>query len=133
MYKLCEINLSNRDAAHSIHPLAGQGLNLGLGDAECLASVLMHYYVLNQDIGLDFILAEYSKRQMLPNLFMQTICHGIQGFYDDRDPGDVASLRVRLKQELAAQAMNFLDKNPLGLKKIIMDIATKSSPNLKQL
>ena len=39
------------DAAHTIHPLAGQGLNLGLADVECLAKCIDRALMLGSDIG----------------------------------------------------------------------------------
>ena len=39
------------DAAHTIHPLAGQGLNLGLADVECLTKCIDRALVLGGDIG----------------------------------------------------------------------------------
>lgn len=39
------------DAAHTIHPLAGQGLNLGLGDVECLAKCIETTILQGGDIG----------------------------------------------------------------------------------
>lgn len=42
------------DAAHTIHPLAGQGLNLGLGDVECLARCIHNAILHGGDIGLYF-------------------------------------------------------------------------------
>jgi ubiquinone biosynthesis monooxygenase Coq6 len=39
------------DAAHTIHPLAGQGLNLGLGDVECLARCVVQTFKYGGDIG----------------------------------------------------------------------------------
>lgn len=39
------------DAAHTIHPLAGQGLNLGIGDVRCLSRVIQESLSLGQDIG----------------------------------------------------------------------------------
>lgn len=39
------------DAAHTIHPLAGQGLNLGLGDVECLARCITEAILRGGDIG----------------------------------------------------------------------------------
>jgi len=43
--------LCNRDAAHRVHPLAGQGLNLGIGDVECLSKVIDRTVGLGGDIG----------------------------------------------------------------------------------
>ena len=42
------------DAAHTIHPLAGQGLNLGLADVECLASCIKESLLTGGDIGVSF-------------------------------------------------------------------------------
>jgi len=39
------------DAAHTIHPLAGQGLNLGLGDVKSLSATIQDSFYLGQDIG----------------------------------------------------------------------------------
>lgn len=39
------------DAAHTVHPLAGQGLNLGLGDAECLARCIRNAVLVGGDVG----------------------------------------------------------------------------------
>jgi len=39
------------DAAHTIHPLAGQGLNLGLGDVECLAKCIETAILQGSDVG----------------------------------------------------------------------------------
>ncbi|MDR3508941.1 MAG: UbiH/UbiF/VisC/COQ6 family ubiquinone biosynthesis hydroxylase [Caulobacteraceae bacterium] len=48
------------DAAHGVHPIAGQGLNLGLRDAAVLAEVLVDAARLGEDIGSETVLARYS-------------------------------------------------------------------------
>lgn len=48
------------DAAHAIHPIAGQGLNLGLKDAAALAEVLAEAARLGEDIGSDAVLERYA-------------------------------------------------------------------------
>jgi len=40
------------DAAHTVHPLAGQGLNLGFGDVECLARCIKGAIATGSDIGM---------------------------------------------------------------------------------
>ncbi|KAF9434155.1 putative ubiquinone biosynthesis monooxygenase [Entomortierella beljakovae] len=49
------------DAAHTVHPLAGQGLNQGLADVECLARVIEQSLLSGSDIGIE---------RFLPNLAM---------------------------------------------------------------
>ncbi|KAI8854721.1 hypothetical protein BC829DRAFT_424441 [Chytridium lagenaria] len=65
------------DAAHTIHPLAGQGLNLGLSDAKCLADVLDCGVRDGQDIGQLHILQDYASRRYTPNLGMVTAVDAI--------------------------------------------------------
>ncbi|HEY0053706.1 MAG TPA: UbiH/UbiF/VisC/COQ6 family ubiquinone biosynthesis hydroxylase [Caulobacteraceae bacterium] len=48
------------DAAHAIHPLAGQGLNLGLKGAAALAEVIVDARRLGEDIGSELVLQRYS-------------------------------------------------------------------------
>jgi 2-octaprenyl-6-methoxyphenol hydroxylase len=49
------------DAAHGIHPIAGQGLNLGLKGAAALAEVLVDAARLGEDIGSETVLARYGQ------------------------------------------------------------------------
>ncbi|KAJ1651064.1 putative ubiquinone biosynthesis monooxygenase, partial [Dispira simplex] len=58
------------DAAHTIHPLAGQGLNLGLADVQSLLSVLTEAARLGQDFGDYNFLLGYSSERYFPNLAM---------------------------------------------------------------
>ncbi len=49
------------DAAHSIHPIAGQGLNLGMKDAAALAEVLADAKRCGEDIGSTVVLDRYAR------------------------------------------------------------------------
>ena len=48
------------DAAHGVHPIAGQGLNLGLKGAAALAEVLVDATRLGEDIGSQAVLERYA-------------------------------------------------------------------------
>jgi 2-octaprenyl-6-methoxyphenol hydroxylase len=48
------------DAAHGVHPIAGQGLNLGLKGAAALAEVLVEAQRLGEDIGSEAVLERYA-------------------------------------------------------------------------
>jgi len=53
------------DAGHAIHPIAGQGLNLGLRDVAALAQVLVEAARLGLDIGSAQVLAKYQRWRRL--------------------------------------------------------------------
>ena len=55
------------DAAHTIHPLAGQGLNMGLGDIECLSKILQNAVAHGQDIGDQLTLETYNAERYEQN------------------------------------------------------------------
>ena len=49
------------DAAHGVHPIAGQGLNLGLRDVGALAEVLVEAHRRGEDIGTEDVLERYQS------------------------------------------------------------------------
>lgn len=60
------------DAAHTIHPLAGQGVNLGFADAACLAEVLVDALQEGKPIGAYPVLRRYERWRKGDNLSMLT-------------------------------------------------------------
>lgn len=60
------------DAAHTIHPLAGQGVNLGFMDVAALAESLIAARACNQDIGSLHVLQAYEGKRRGENLLMQS-------------------------------------------------------------
>lgn len=56
------------DAAHAVHPLAGQGLNIGLRDVAALVDVLIDARALGLDIGAETTLERYQRWRRFDNL-----------------------------------------------------------------
>jgi 2-octaprenyl-6-methoxyphenol hydroxylase len=61
------------DAAHGIHPIAGQGLNLGFRDAIALADLIIEADRAGNDVGSDELLARYQRLRKPDNLLMLTM------------------------------------------------------------
>jgi 2-octaprenylphenol hydroxylase len=91
------------DAAHSIHPLAGQGVNLGFLDAAVLAEVLQHALQRGEQPNDVRVLSRYERRRMPHNLAMMAAMEGFERLFQ-ADP-----LPIRL---LRNSGLNWVDELP---------------------
>ncbi|HVO88675.1 MAG TPA: UbiH/UbiF family hydroxylase [Casimicrobiaceae bacterium] len=73
------------DAAHGVHPLAGQGVNLGFGDARALAEVLASRGPV-ADPGAPMLLARYARLRAEPVLAMQAVTDGLVRLFGEPAP-----------------------------------------------
>lgn len=80
------------DAAHSIHPLAGQGVNLGFLDAAVLAEVLLHALARGERLADVRVLSRYERRRMPHNLAMMAAMEGFERLFQ-ADPLPLRWLR----------------------------------------
>jgi 2-octaprenyl-6-methoxyphenol hydroxylase len=65
------------DAAHVIHPVAGQGLNLGFRDVAVLEALLTEHRSLGLDMGSDTLLETYTRQRRVDVLSMAGVTHGL--------------------------------------------------------
>lgn len=82
------------DAAHGIHPIAGQGLNLGFRDAAALAQVLVEGVRLGMDLGDSQLLSRYERWRSLDTFMVAAATDGLTRLYGI--PGRAASAVRRL-------------------------------------
>ena len=75
------------DAAHTIHPLAGQGVNLGFADAEILAQTLHQCRIEGQNPGDLTLLKRYENRRKPENMLMAGVMEGFKRLFGSDDPG----------------------------------------------
>lgn len=73
------------DAAHGVHPLAGQGVNLGFGDVEVLAEVLAAHR--RAHLGDLRVLQAYARARAEPVARMQAVTHGLHHLFADARAG----------------------------------------------
>jgi 2-octaprenyl-6-methoxyphenol hydroxylase len=89
------------DAAHAIHPIAGQGLNLGFRDAAALAQVLVEGARLGLDLGDTQLLDRYQRWRSLDALSVAFATDTLTRVYGV--PGKAASALRRLGMELVGR------------------------------
>jgi len=113
------------DAGHGIHPIAGQGLNLGFRDAAALAQVLVEGARLGLDLGDAQLMDRYNRWRSLDTFMVAAATDGLTRLYGI--PGRTAS-RIRrfgmsavqkigpLKDRLMAEARGESGEMPLLLR-----------------
>jgi 2-polyprenylphenol 6-hydroxylase len=69
------------DAAHTLHPLAGQGVNLGFLDARALAGQLLAARAAGEDIGDLRVLGRYARARRADNALMLFACDGLNRLF----------------------------------------------------
>jgi 2-octaprenylphenol hydroxylase len=74
------------DAAHVVHPLAGQGVNLGLLDAASLAEVVLDAAAAGKDIGSLKVLRRYERWRKGENLLMLGVMDGFKRLFGSSLP-----------------------------------------------
>jgi len=68
------VNTDTSDAAHTVHPLAGQGLNQGQGDVQSLVKTIEYAVTHGQDIGTQLSLEPYvADRYATNNLLLGVV------------------------------------------------------------
>ena len=121
------------DAAHTIHPIAGQGLNLGFRDAMALADLLIEASHRGEDCGAPDLLRRYQRRRRPDNLLMLAATDALDRLFSNdnpllrlaRDAGIAAVHRApRLKRLFMRQAMGapLFSRGPHGRQEVV-DIA----------
>ncbi|TXH33107.1 MAG: FAD-dependent oxidoreductase [Rhodospirillaceae bacterium] len=90
------------DAAHGIHPIAGQGFNLGVRDVAALAEVLVDARRLGQDIGSPLVLERYARWRRFDNLLLVGVTDGLTRLFSNDLPP------LRLARDLGFALFNKL-------------------------
>ncbi len=98
------------DAAHVIHPIAGQGLNLGLADAAALAEAVTGALRLGLDPGASDVLVAYERARRFDTLAMAAATDGLNRLFSND------ALPLRMARDLG---LGLVDRLP-GLKRFFV-------------
>lgn len=101
------------DAAHTLHPLAGQGANLGLTDVAVLADTLEH---TKRDIGSIRVLRKYERARAGEIRVMQSAMHAFAAVYGSSSKPVVAARSIALNiAEHTPSMKRFFMEHAMGL------------------
>ncbi len=103
------------DAAHGIHPIAGQGLNIGLRDIAVLSELLIDAKKAGADLGADAVLHAYESRRRADNMAMAGVTDILNKIFSN-DSKSLRALRIvglKMVQKIGP-ARRFLMKQAMG-------------------
>ncbi|WP_374763143.1 UbiH/UbiF/VisC/COQ6 family ubiquinone biosynthesis hydroxylase [Yunchengibacter salinarum] len=92
------------DAAHGIHPIAGQGLNMGLRDVAALADMVAHRLYAGLDMGTADATADYEARRRFDNVTLAAVTDGLNRLFSNDLPP------IRLARDMGLAAVNRIPK-----------------------
>jgi 2-octaprenyl-6-methoxyphenol hydroxylase len=111
------------DAAHVVHPLAGQGLNIGLRDVAALAEIIVEEARLGLDVGAGPGLERYQRWRRFDSAFSAAVMDGLNRLFSN----DSAPLRV-----LRDLGLGLVDRAP-QLKRFLVREAAGATGNVPRL
>jgi 2-octaprenyl-6-methoxyphenol hydroxylase len=88
------------DALHGMHPIAGQGLNMGFRDVAALAEVVTDTFRLGLDIGAPDVLERYQRWRRFDNMLMLALTDGLNRLFSNDIPP------IRLARDMGLGAVN---------------------------
>ena len=104
------------NAAHIVHPVAGQGFNLGLRDVAHLAEEIFHSLKNNKDIGDSEVLAHYAKLRHRQTKRVLRFTEGLLQVFANDYPGLSSGRNFTLNVlEILPPAKRMLLKRTAGL------------------
>lgn len=92
------------DAAHGIHPIAGQGLNLGFRDIIALSDIMITAHAKGEDLGGSALLARYQARCRPANMLMLAATDTLDRLFSNNNPV------IRLARDLGIAGVNRFPK-----------------------
>lgn len=105
------------DAAHAIHPIAGQGFNLGIRDIGVLAERIIAQHRQGLDIGGSDVLADYSQARRADNTLMIVITDGLTRLFSNRfSPLRTARILGMAAVEQIDPLKKFFMRHAMGMK-----------------
>lgn len=102
------------DALHAIHPLAGQGLNLSMRDAQFLCEAIIKQKKLGLDVGSHIMLESYQSERKVDNTIMSEATDVLNSLFSNNS---------NVLSYLRKTGLNMVD-SAQGLKKIFMEYAS---------
>ena len=111
------------DAAHVVHPLAGQGLNIGMRDVAALAEIIVESARLGLDLGDAPQLERYERWRRFDSAFSATVMDGLNRLFSN----DSAPLRV-----LRDFGLGLVDRAP-AVKRFLVREAAGATGNVPRL